>query len=104
MKTNVPIETTDAEREAIAYTIDSQGGVWPNQRKRKVTRAEIVMICQQHIGGLAGFGSGGSVVVRPRQPESNSLFEIDPGDRELMARPDDPGYVRGWNLVKRGAA
>jgi hypothetical protein len=46
MKTNVPIQLLDAQRNQLANLIDGKA------TKRLASRAEIVALCQQHIGGL----------------------------------------------------
>ena len=97
MKTNVPIELNDAERSLLADLIDRK------QSKRLATRAEVVAIAQQHIAGLVGskeddIPPGTRIALDSTQAD---IYRADPEDVPLMARPDDPGYVRGWNLVKR---
>ncbi len=106
MKTNVSIELNDEQRTQLAYWIDSQGGVWPNQRKRMATRKEVVALCQQHIGGLAEAINGQAEKLHSNdqaQPTKGAvdLLKADPEDIPLMAKPNNPSYVRGWNQVKR---
>lgn len=98
MKTNLQIELTDQQRNHLAQLIDGKPS------KREVSRKEVIAICQQHIGGL--LGSADNSFEREQEDlttpaQFNPLYDIDPADRPLMAQPNNPGYVRGWNLVKR---
>jgi len=103
MKTNVSIELSDEERRALADVIDGKVS------KRLATRAEVVEICRRHIAGLtrASISSAdakkvGEVIAR--QP-ANDLYTIDESDplSAAIARPNDPGYIYGWNKVKRSS-
>lgn len=105
MKTNVPITLTDDERDKLANIIAGK----PN--KKLASRRDVVAICQQHIAGLVGSIDDRNerervrIMVQHAKPGTGvDLYRADPEDIPLMARPNDPGYVRGWNLVKRGAA
>ena len=97
MKTNIPIELTDAQRDQLANLVDQKIS------KRLIRRVEIIEICRQHIGGLCESASE-STAAEPLHHNqlSGDLYKVDPEDRALMAMPDDPSYVRGWNQVKRG--
>jgi hypothetical protein len=104
MKTNVQIELTDAERNRLAKMIDGK------QSKRLVSRKEVVALAQQHFAGLVGALAGddktrAQIMLQSANipPEKLDIYKADPADIPLMAQPDNPGYVRGWNLVKRGA-
>lgn len=103
MKTNVPIELSDEERVKLADVIDGKHSL------KMATRAQIVAICQQHIGGLVGMINDPFERDRTRFLTTNikpgtgfDIYKADPADVPMMAKPNDPGYVRGWNLVKRG--
>lgn len=105
MKTNVAIELTDGERDTLANIIAGK------VNKRLATRQDVVAICRQHIAGLvATMPAGedqppapGAAPIRAAGPGSD-LYHPDPADVPLMARPNDPSYVYGWNKVKRGMA
>ena len=101
MKTNVSIDLQPLDLRLLADVIDGK------ETQRTATRAEIVAICRQHIGGLIETqleapkpvlrkdANGKSVL-----DDHNELYVVDPKDRPLMAQPDNPSYVRGWNQVK----
>lgn len=105
MKTIVPITLDNAQLTAISNLIDGKVS------KRTATRAEIIAICESHIGGLLGqvidHGPNEQQKVNPSIDEmrSTSLYDIDHSDplTKTMARTD-PGYVRGWNTVRRSQA
>ena len=106
MKTNVPIELTDADREILANVIDRKDS------KRKISRKEVIALCQQHIGGLLGQATaeimepdidGSEYRAGGDTPTPQPLMIPDPEDIPLMKSPNDPSYVRGWNQVKRSA-
>ena len=98
MKTNLQIELTDDERAALAAVIDGK------KSSRLISRKEVIALAQQHISGLM-------LSTKPFTEEREAhnrdarlmpdIYKADPEDISLMARPNDPGYVRGWNLVKR---
>ena len=98
MKTNVPITLSDRDRLFLADLVDGK------TTKRKITRAEIVGLCQQFVGGLLGQvnedheGRIDADLATP--PQVNSLYDIDPEDRVALAGKS-AGFIRGWNLVKR---
>lgn len=97
MKTNVKIELSDEQRNQLAILLDGKTSA------RKVTRKEVIALCEQHIGGLVGqasstFDEENEDLSTP--PELNSIYQIDAEDRYLLAGKA-AGYVRGWNLVKR---
>ena len=105
MKTNIQIELTDEQRNQLKILIDGKPS------KKMVSRKEVIALCQQHISGLVNSSANGDDEARMRIMVANSkstpamnLYRADPEDIPLMARPDDPGYVRGWNTVKRGHA
>lgn len=110
MTTNVPIVSTEEQLENLGFFIDSEGGAWPNKRRRRATRKDIIALCQQHINGLANAQlsaddrSRTRIMVDRAEAKVRDMYKPDPEDVPLMARPDDPGYVYGWNKVKRGAA
>ena len=112
MKTNLGIELTDDERDALANLIDGK------DTTRLATRKEITAIAQQHVGGLARVAeaktfedvededaAGKSIVADPAVHLTPSdLYVVDESDplTRTMAQPDDPSYVRGWNQVRNG--
>lgn len=104
MKAIVHIEINDDDRDHLANLIDGKVS------KRKVTRAEVVALCQQHIGGLLGAADPSVMDDRtsndlPQPTEYRAALMIpDPDDIPMMAQPNNPSYVRGWNQVKRGAS
>lgn len=102
MKTNVPIELDDSQLSRLADLIDGK------PTKRAATRKEIVSLCQQHIAGLAGttiepFATA-THIIPAKVPATSDLYKVDPRDRPMMSQPDNPGYVRGWNMAKRATA
>lgn len=98
MKTNVAITLTDSERSRLADLTDGKAS------RRMVSRKEVVALCQQHIAGLLiGIDrKPADDLPQPVAAAKADIYRIDPGDHDLMAQPDDAGYVRGWNTVKRG--
>lgn len=96
MKTNISIEINDDQRRLLADLVDGK------KSARLIKRAELVQLCRQHIGGLLGQADalGPAPTAKPGRPDP---YRLDAEDRALMARPDDPGYRRGWNLVKDSA-
>ena len=99
MKTNVPITIDDEGLEILANRIDGK------VTKRRATRKEIVAICAQHIEGLIEATLDAEEgAPEPREVSENPLYQIAPGDRALMAQPDNPSYVYGWNKAKSGRA
>lgn len=103
MRTNVPIDLTDGERDKLADLIAGK------RNAKLVTRAQVVELCQQHIAGLVATGqplpqaSPGATppVSAAQRALLDDMTKPDPEDVALMARPNDPGYVYGWNKVKR---
>ena len=103
MKTNLGIELTDDERDALANLIDGK------DTTRLATRKEISAIAQNHIGGLARRAEAETYEdvhsedhdARPLAAD-NPIYVIDESDplTRAMADPDNPSYVRGWNTVK----
>ena len=93
MKTNISINLTDAERLILADILDGK------HTQRLATRAEIVALCRQHIGGLIADLVGVSTMTGPAFNQDD-IYKADPDDAELL-RDKSPGYIRGWNLVKR---
>lgn len=99
MKTNVSIELSDGERNTLANVIDGK------VTGRYATRKEVTALCLQHIGGLTNISASRETSTEQiKQVTGSDLYVIDPGDHQLMSMPNNPGYVRGWNTVKRGAA
>lgn len=94
MKTNVSIETTDQQRNLIANLIDGKA------TSRMASRKEITDLCQRHISGLVGESR---VVTPSDKPSMPDLFRIDEADKTIL-HGKSPGYIYGWNKVKRGAA
>lgn len=103
MKTIVKIELTDAQRNQLKILADGKPS------KKLFSRKEVDAIVQQFIGGLLGQadppkGDAASLAVEALRMPSD-LYKVDPDDIPLMnGRHTNPGFVRGWNLVKRGAA
>ncbi len=97
MKTNVSIELTDQERCVLADMIDGK------RTKRLATRAEVVAICQQHVGGLLVQEATQDYDLPKAGVNRSDLYRVDPEDEHILrGKPD--GYIFGWNRVKRGAA
>ena len=106
MRTNVSIELTDDQRDALATMIDAK------DTTRLATRKEITAIAQQHIGGMARVAEAETFEdvddddqgqrEAPSGPDGD-LYVVDHTDplTRTMAKPDDPSYVRGWNQVKK---
>lgn len=102
MKANVAIEITDYQRDKLANLIDGK------VTKRMCTRADVVKLCQQHIGGMIEQAESTIIVKQPVEAKVaisgdhiNHLLTIDPEDQVVLAgKPDS--YVIGWNRVKRG--
>ncbi len=108
MMTNLGIELTDDQRDALASLIDGK------DTTRLATRKEITAIAQSHISGLARAAEAqvfedvedddrdaalqGAIEGAP----ANDLYVVDHTDplTRTMAHPDNPSYVRGWNQVK----
>lgn len=99
MKTNISIEINDDQRRLLADLVDGK------KSARLIKRAELVQLCRQHIGGLLGYIEDKGPPPKPGNPDDHraGLYRLDPEDRALMARPEDRGYRRGWNLVKDSA-
>lgn len=109
MKTNVSIELTDDQRDALASMIDGKDNT------RLATRKEITAIAQQHLGGMARVAEAAAfedvyeddqeaaALVAAGIPPAGEIYVVDTSDplSRTMARPDDPSYVRGWNQVKK---
>jgi len=93
MKTNVSIKLDDQQRKLLADVIDNK------QTARLATRADIVKLCQLHIAGLL---EQNVQLDPPEKAEAvrSGLYDIDPADEKLL-HGKEPGYIRGWNLVKR---
>ena len=106
MKTNVSIELTDDQRDALASMIDGKDNT------RMATRKEITAIAQNHLGGMARVAEAETFEDVADEDQdwkdalagpTGDLYVIDHTDplTRVMAVPDDPSYVRGWNQVKR---
>lgn len=107
MKVNVSLEITDTMRNALATGIDGRPS------KRLATRVEVREFLEGSINSLAGpprpvpsahagkdDGSPSTPPTSPSPGPASDLYAIDPEDRELL-RNKPPGYVYGWNKVKR---
>ena len=104
MKTNLGIELTDDERDALANLIDGK------DTTRLATRKEISAIAQNHIGGLARHAEAETYedihvmdhADTSRSVHDNPLYVVDHSDplTRAMAHPGNSSYVRGWNTVK----
>jgi len=109
MKTNLGIELTDDERDALANLIDGK------DTTRLATRKEITAIAQKHLGGLARVAEAatfedvededteGSARTYEDGTPTGVLYVVDHTDplTRTMAKPDNPSYVRGWNQARR---
>ena len=102
MKTNVSIELTDEQRNALAVAIDGKAS------KRLATRAELGALCRlfieaviEHEGEQAPHQPGRLFVEDQEAGAPGGALHIaDDEDRARLA--DKPvGYVVGWNKVKR---
>ena len=99
---------SDADREVLANLIDAK------KTKRKVTRSELIQVCQMHIAGMVSRARGNidetgrplnlaiQADIEGRDQRADPLHRIDDRDplTRLMAHPGDPSYCRGWNQVK----
>ncbi len=104
MKTNLGIELTDDERDALANLIDGK------DTTRLATRKEITAIAQRHIGGMARHAEAltfEEVEEEDQDPgvqvgSTGDLYRVDMDDplSRTMAKPEDPSYVRGWNQAR----
>ena len=98
MKTNLGIELTDDERDALANLIDGK------DTTRLATRKEITAMVVQHIGGMCRFAESSTFdeVAEEDGSPKGDLYVIDMDDplSKTMAKPEDPSYIRGWNQVK----
>lgn len=99
MKANIAIEINDEDREVLANLLDGK------ITKRRVTRKDVVNLCQQHIAGLVEQARGSDIVktLAPKQALRGTeadLLRIDPEDQAILAGKED-SYIRGWNRVKR---
>ena len=96
MKTNVPIETPDPMRIQLANLVDGR------VTSRKISRKEITAICQQHIAGLVNVQATATAELpAPAEQAQDPRYIADPDDIPLMAQPDNPRYVYGWNNAKK---
>jgi len=93
MITNFSIKLSDEERCILANVIDSK------ITKRLATRKEVVNIARQHIGGLIGQETVNMPFTQAKQTQ-NPLYLVAREDTDFL-RGKCPGYIRGWNLVKR---
>jgi hypothetical protein len=109
MITNLSIDLSDDQRDALASMIDGKDNT------RLATRNEIKAIAQQHLGGMARVAEAAtfedvededmegaaSAAYDDGAPE-NELYVVDDTDplSRTMAKPQDPSYIRGWNQVK----
>ena len=105
MKVNLTIEVSDTARRVLASALDNRAS------RRLATRREIRSFFEEVSNSLAG-----SVCLTPTpQPQANDgtlclsppskgpasdLYRIDDEDRDRL-RGKPPGFVYGWNKVKR---
>ncbi len=106
MKTNIQIELSDEERNRLAILLDGPLNKRGKPNTRLISRKEVVAIAQQHIAGLLGSNDDAQAtpeIQETRKIAYSALYEIDHSDplTKAMARPDDPGYVYGWNKAAR---
>lgn len=109
MKTNLGIELTDDQRDALANMIDGK------DTPRMATRKEITAIAQNHLGGMARKAEAetfedveesdqeAAALIVSGVPVAGDLYVVDLTDplSRTMAHPADPSYVRGWNQVRK---
>ena len=106
MKTNLQIEISDADRQALATLIDGKTSA------RRVSRKEVINLAQQSIEALilsgiemaAEIGAESKpepIIKNCKFDQSEVQYFIELGDRAEMQQPEKPGYVRAWNSVKR---
>jgi len=100
VKTNVPIDLTDAQRSELANMLDGK------VTQRLATRKEIVKLCEAYIAGLVGEDAAEApvkpqnrVVLATCQNRYDPSLNGDDEDRDHLAGKSE-GYIRGWNMVK----
>ena len=99
MNVNEQFQITDQQRNELAILVDGK------KSKRMITRDEVREILQRHLGGLLGNAVEAVAAVPLHHTQLfDDLYVIDHDDplSKTMAQPNNPSYVRGWNLVKRG--
>ena len=101
MKANVAIEITDYQRDKLANLLDGK------VTKRMCTRADIVNLCQQHIGGMIEQAEATTIVKQPVEAKVEGhplghLTMVDPEDQVILAGKSE-SYIIGWNRVKHGS-
>ena len=105
MKTNVAIEINDTDRSLLADLMDGK------VTKRMATRADIVKLCEQHIGGLIEQSNASVIVPVPFEATHTRTHSHNPISQDPLTRIDvedavilsgkPESYVVGWNRVKR---
>ena len=107
MKTNVSVELTDEERDAIATVIDGKS------TKRLATRADIVELVTKFIAGFAAdssYKAGKAVpetakfkadptITRVGASKLRELYRVREGEEALL-RGKSESYIRGWNSAR----
>jgi hypothetical protein len=107
MKTNVSIELTDEERDAIATVLDGK------MTKRLATRGDIVELVTKFIGGFtadASYKAGKEVpetarfnadptITRGPITKLRDLYRIRDGEAAMLKGKSD-SYIRGWNSAR----
>jgi len=107
MKTNVPIELNDSQRDILANLIDGKA------TKRLASRADVVALCRMFLETLVedveespevnDVDFNNDVIRSAGQVAGVDLSVAAPEDRARLAGKD-PGYIRGWNKVKHKMA
>ena len=98
MKTNVPVELTDLERNMLAQIIDGK------QSQRTVSRKEVNEIVRGCFDSLVhrfekAAGEHNSQALTARRDTQADLLLADPEDAEEL-RGKSGSYIIGWNKAK----
>ena len=98
MNVTIKLSISDPDRKALKQLLTGK------ESSRMVSRAEVNEIINCHWAGvIAQANREPNDDLHPSVAETKSkLYQIDHRDplTPLMARPDDPGYVRGWNTAR----
>jgi hypothetical protein len=97
MKTNVSIELSEVERDALATRLDGK------YTKRLATRSDITELVIKLLGGFLEEASFKSVMNIPPENEpkavTSDLYRIRAGE-EAVLRGKPESYIRGWNAAR----
>jgi hypothetical protein len=106
MKVNLTVEVSDPARRALARALDNRAG------RRLATREELRSFVVEIVNSLAGLdcactspktqAADGTLCLSapPSAGPASDLYRIDDEDRERL-RGKPPGFIYGWNKVKR---